>query len=296
MMIPGPQRLDESGLERILSTAARQTGASPEGLDLSAVVFADPYGLLGLLSLGLSAAYRKGQAWGLILPRDGKVRSYLDRTGSTRHLEQLFVLDGSPRTTIRTPKKAEAVLLEATPIRAIGDIHRVVARVKARTDRLLVSRLGYNVLAADRFTVALAEICQNIVDHSGSEGFVAAQSYASARPGDRPMIRLAVADVGMGVRRSLAARYASRHPGTWDDRTAVRLAFRRWVSRFDEPGRGLGLKLVAEMVRGWGGRLLLRSGTAAYAICPPWGPRPRRTGLPFFPGAQINIFLPHFHR
>jgi hypothetical protein len=64
------------------------------------------------------------------------------------------------------------------------------------------------------------------------------------------------------------------------------------VSRIDEPGRGLGLKLVAEMVRGWDGRLLLRSGTAAYAINPSWGPRPRRRGLAPFPGTQINIFLP----
>lgn len=292
MFLPGPPRLDEAGWERLLDRVLRQGTKRVEGLDLEGVRFIDPYGLLGLVAIGSSASFRRGQAWGLILPRSRDVRSFLVRTGSLLWLENTFVLlagigeagakDGG---VTRDPP-----LLEVTRILDAADVHRAVARVKGRTDRLLVGRLGYNALAADRFTVALAEICQNIVDHSESEGFVAANYLPSTR--GKGVVRLAVTDVGIGVRESLSGRYASLFPGSWDDRRAVRLAFQRHVSRISDPGRGLGLKLVAEMVRGWNGRLLLRSGTAAYAIHPSWGPRPRRRNLAPFPGTQINIFLP----
>lgn len=292
MFLEGPRRLDEAGLELILSLAERAGTTKVGGLDLKDLRFVDPYGLLGLLSIGSSSAYRKGQIWGLTPPERPAVRSFMKRAGAWKRLEDSFLVDrrweGEHREKVRG--EWETPLLEVTPVRDPSDVHRAVSRVKGRTDRLLVGKLGYNAMAADRFTVALAEICQNIVDHSESEGFVTAQYYPPDR--GRGTVRLAVTDVGVGVRRSLASRYAARFEKTWDDRTAVRLAFQRRVSRFDEPGRGLGLKLVAEMVRGWGGRMLLRSGTAAYAIHPGWGSRPRRSGLPPFPGTQINIFLP----
>lgn len=292
MFLPGPPRLDEAGWERLLDRVLREGPERVEGLDLGGLRFVDPYGLLGLVAIGASAAFRQGQAWGLILPRSRDVRSFLVRTGSLLWLENTFVVSAGTGETGTEDGSAskDPPLLGVTRILDAADVHRAVARIKGRTDRLLVERLGYNALAADRFTVALAEICQNIVDHSESEGFVAAHYLPSAR--GRGVVRLAVTDVGVGIRESLSRRYASRFPGSWDDRRAVRLAFQRHVSRVPDPGRGLGLKLVAEMVRGWNGRLLLRSGTAAYAIHPSWGPRPRRRDLASFPGTQINVFLP----
>jgi hypothetical protein len=294
MFLPGPPRLDEAGWERLLARASKEEASRLDGVDLGDVRFADPYGLLGLIALGASSRYRRGQAWGLILPRDRDVISFFERSGALSWLEKFFILADSPRTGTRLAARAPAdpPVLEVAHVKDVADIHRAVARVKGRADRLIIGGLGYNSLAADRFTVALAEICQNIVDHSEGEGFVMARLMPPGRGGGRRMVRLAVVDAGIGVRRSLAGRYASRFPDSWDDRKAVRLAFQRHVSRLDEAGRGLGLKLVAEMIRGWGGRLLFRSGTAAFAISPPWGPRPRRSGLAPFPGTQINVFLP----
>jgi hypothetical protein len=294
MFLPGPPRLDEAGWERMLARAAREKVSNLEGVDLSDVRFVDPYGLLGLIALGSSSRFRRGQVWGLILPRDREVISFLERSGALSWFEKFFVLADSSQAGARPSARVSAAppLIEVAHVKEVADVHRAVARVKGRTDRLIIGGLGYNSLAADRFTVALAEICQNIIDHSEGEGFVMAQLMPPGRKGGRGMVRLAVVDSGIGVRRSLAGRYASRFPGSWDDRKAVRFAFQRHVSRFDEAGRGLGLKLVAEMIRGWGGRLLLRSGTAAFAISPPWGPRPRRSGLAPFPGTQINVFLP----
>lgn len=297
MLVRAPHRLDEVGVEILFTAIARCSPAVPEGIDCSGVLFADPCGILALLAIGASGAYRSARAWGLTLPRNTGVLSYLERCGARELLEDCYVVEGRPAAGAERHHASgqEPVLLEVNLIREATDIHRTVARIKARADLLLVSRLGYSALAADRFTVAMAEICQNIVDHSGSSGLAAAQCYLPRASGGVPEIRFAVADVGIGVRASLSPRYAGRFPGAWDDRAAVRLAFQRGVTRCDDPDRGLGLKIVAEMVRGWGGRLRLRSGTAAFSVGHSTGGQLGSCDLPAFPGTQVAIRLPHAH-
>lgn len=293
MLVTAPDRLDARGVEILLASAAALDSRVPDGLDCSGVRFADPCGILALLAVGISGPYRRHRAWGLIPPRDPGVLSYLERCGALELSRSLFVVEGPLQEAAGRPRSPpqEPVLLDVTLIREAEDIHRSVARIKARADLLLVSRLGYSSLAADRFTVAMAEICQNIVDHSGSPGLAAAQCYIPARGGGLPEIRLAVADVGIGVRASLAPRYAGRFPGAWDDRTAVDLAFHTGVTRCEDPDRGLGLKAVAGMVRAWSGLLRLRSGTAAYSLGPGMTPK-SGAGLAAFPGTQISIRIP----
>jgi hypothetical protein len=288
MLVPAPPSLDEAGAEELLERLARLP-RPPEAIDCSTVRFADPCGALMLVAIGLSAPFRGGHAWGLALPRERAVCSWLARSGVLRLLEEHFVVDGtSGEEAARRDADRDPVLLEAALVRDGADIHRAVARIKARADLLLVSRLGYSGLAADRFTVAMAEICQNAVDHSGSPGVALAQCYL--RAGGGPEIRLAVADVGIGVRASLAPRYAGGYPGTWDDRAAIGLAFESGVTGSGDPDRGLGLAAVADLVRAWGGALRLRSGTAARVV----GAHPtERGGLPSFPGTQVSIRLPH---
>lgn len=292
MILPAPSRLDEAGAEALLDRIARLS-CVPDAIDCAGIRFADPYGMLVLLAVGLSAPYRRGRAWGLILPRDPAVLAWFERCGARRLLEKLFIVDETA-TDDDTPRRdsgRDPVLLEVALVREGADVHRAVARIKARADLLLVSRLGYSGLAADRFTVAMAEVCQNVVDHSGGPGLALAQCYL--RAGGGPEIRLAVADVGIGVRASLAPRYADRLPGSWDDRSAVRLAFRRGVTGSGDPDRGLGLAAVADMVRAWGGTLRLRSGTAACEV----GAHPgERVGLTPFPGTQVDIRLPQAER
>jgi hypothetical protein len=292
MLVTAPPRLDESGAEELLSRIARLP-AVPEAIDCSQVRFVDPSGVLALLSVGLSAPYRRERAWGLALPRDPAVLSWLERCGARRLIDELFVVAGAPQDGGPAPRDQgrDPVLLDLSLVREGADIHRAVARIKGRADLLLVSRLGYSGLAADRFTVALSELCQNVVDHSGSPGLALAQCYQ--RAGGETEIRLAVADVGVGVRASLSPRYAAGHVGAWDDRAAIRLAFQSGVTGTGNPDRGLGLAAVADMVRAWGGALRLRSGTAACTV----GARPsERTGLAAFPGTHVSIRLPQADR
>jgi len=288
MLVPAPTHLDEAGAEELLDRLARLTRV-PEAIDCSAVRFADPCGTLMLAAIGMSAPFRRGRAWGLVLPREPAVRAWLARCGARRLLEELFVVAGpDDGEEARRGADRDPVLLEAAFVSEGADIHRAVARIKARADLLLVARLGYSGLAADRFTVAMAEVCQNVVDHSGSAGVALAQCYAHAAGG--PEVRLAVADVGIGVRASLGPRYAGGFPGAWDDRAAIGLAFVSGVTGSGDPDRGLGLAAVADLVRAWGGALRLRSGSAARVV----GAHPsERAGLPHFPGTQVSIRLPH---
>jgi hypothetical protein len=292
MLVAAPPRLDEAGAEELLDRIARLGGA-PDAIDASGIRFVAPYGVLVLLAIGLSAPYRNGRAWGLVLPREPAVLCWLERCGALRQIEQLFIVDrpAAPDEEDRPDGGRDPVLLEVSVVREGADVHRAVARIKARADLRLVSKLGYSGLAADRFTVAMAEVCQNVVDHSGGPGLALAQCYV--RAGSGPEIRLAVADIGIGVRASLAPRYADRLPHSWDDRTAVRLAFRRGVTGSGDPDRGLGLAAVADMVRAWGGALRLRSGTASCEV----GAHPgERSGLAAFPGTQVAITLPQADR
>ncbi|HWR97577.1 MAG TPA: ATP-binding protein [Candidatus Methanoperedens sp.] len=289
MRLISPPVLDEAGAEELLGRIS-QLPRAPEAIDCSGVRFADPCGALLLAAIGLSAPFRREQAWGLVLPREPAVRSWLARCGVQHLLEESFIVDAGAGDDDEGPRVRERdpVLLEAALVREGADIHRAVARIKARADLLLVSQLGYSGLAADRFTVAMAEICQNAVDHSGSPGVALAQCYLHA--GGGPEIRLAVADVGIGVRASLAPRYAARFPGAWSDRAAIGLAFESGVTGSGDPDRGLGLAAVTDLVHAWGGTLRLRSGTAARVV----GAHPsERAGLPHFPGTQVTIRLPH---
>lgn len=288
MLVTAPHNLDEAGAEELVDRLVRLTRI-PEAIDCSAVRFADPCGALMLVAIGMSAAFRRGRVWGLVLPRAPAVRLWLVRSGVQPLLEELFVVAGTGGEREEwSDGGRDPVLLEAALVREGADIHRAVARIKARADLLLVSRLGYSGLAADRFTVAMAEVCQNVVDHSGSAGVALAQCYLHA--GGGPEIRLAVADVGIGVRASLGPRYADGFPGAWDDRTAIALAFKSGVTGSGDPDRGLGLAAVADLVRAWGGDLRLRSGMAARVV----GAHPsERARLPHFPGTHVSIRLPH---
>ena len=288
MLLSLPPRFDAAGVEGLLHAARRRGPVA--GIDCSAVRFIDPCGTLALLAVGLAASWRGGRAWGLVLPRDPGPRGWLERCGARAILERAFLVEGPPED-LDGRDSAQPTLLEVAVVRTPDEVRRAVGRLKARADLLLVTRLGYSPLTADRLSVALAELLQNAVDHSGSPGLAAAQWYPHG-PAGVPELRIAVADAGVGVRESLAGRYA-HGADRWDDATAVRTVFLEGVSRFADQGRGLGLKAVAAMVRGWGGSLRLRSGTAAGGVVPGGPGNAPCNGLAHFPGTQVDVIVPH---
>jgi hypothetical protein len=196
-----------------------------------------------------------------------------------------------------TARKAQGggsdVLLEITPIRSVDDVHSVVDAVQSRAGAILSRELHYPVAASVQFSVMLSEVCQNIIEHSESDGWVAAQRYDWKTRLGRKVVVIAVMDLGVGFRGSMASEHATRFAERWSDSAALQGAFLQGKSRFADPGRGQGLQQIRKQARRWNGQVTIRSGTARIADVPEWSDRaPLEEGLTELPGAQIGIVLP----
>lgn len=135
--------------------------------------------------------------------------------------------------------------------------------------------------------MALSEVCQNIIEHSETTGFVGIQKYFFQRI-RKNVVEIAVMDTGIGFKESLSRRFSFK-----DDLTAIEKALLQGASRYEDEGRGHGLAGLRRFVTEWNGKLSIRSGTAKASILPEWAwGKKREVNLTPFPGAQINILLP----
>ncbi len=249
----------------------------------------DPYGMVGLLAAG-EVAGRGGDRPVLQLPDSAEVGSYLARMGFLRQAERLFELHGA--THARRDGGSD-VLLEITPVGSHADVHEVVERVQGAATVILAKQLHYPPSAVVQFSVILSEVCQNILEHANAGGWVAAQTYNFARRLGRKVAVIAVMDLGVGFRGSLASGQAARWGERWGDAAALEAAFLHGITRFPDPGRGQGLQQIRKQVGRWGGKFAIRSGTAEIADIPEWDDTPPlQEKLPPFPGSQICIMLP----
>ncbi|HHT9124140.1 MAG TPA: hypothetical protein ACFYEF_14850, partial [Candidatus Wunengus sp. YC63] len=89
------------------------------------------------------------------------------------------------------------VLLEITPIEKSDDIHFIVGKVKGRAHAILARHLHYDERAINGFIVALSEVCQNIIEHSETKGFVGIQKY-HFQSMNKNVVKIAVMDTGIG--------------------------------------------------------------------------------------------------
>ncbi len=259
--------------------------------DAHSVQWASPYGLLGLLVAGQTAVERGGQRPQLTIPTDRDVLHYWGRTGFFEYGGEWFEVHGKvPRVAV---SRSSEVLLEITPVRGADDVHGVVSIIQERAAAILSAELGLEATATMGFGMALSEACQNIVEHAGTSGWVAVQTYHWRRRLGRRVVIIAVADAGMGFRRSLEASQAGRYGDRWGDATALEAALIQGASRFRDPGRGQGLGGIRRYLNRWNGKFSIRSGTARIAIVPNWDDDiPLADGLPPFPGSQMLQIIP----
>ena len=260
-------------------------------VDSHAVQWASPYGLLGLLVAGQATVERGCPRPQLAIPTDKDVVHYWARTGFFDYAGEWFEIHGKfPRIS---PARSSDVLLEITPVRGADDVHGVVSAIQERAAAILSGELGLEAKATMGFGMALSEACQNIVEHAGTSGWVAVQSYHWRRRLGRRVVVIAVADAGIGFRRSLEATQSGRFGDRWGDAAALEAAFVHGVSRFRDPGRGQGLGGIRRYLNRWDGKLSIRSGTARISMNPGWDDDiPLADGLPVFPGSQILQIVP----
>jgi anti-sigma regulatory factor (Ser/Thr protein kinase) len=281
--------------DRTLDTLAAGLGEwpPPEGLllDARATHWASPYGLTALLSLGQAIQEARLATPRLTVPDSEDVRSYWGRAGFFHAAAECFELVGKlPRKSSDAPSD---VLLPVTPVRAAEDVHHVVGRIQERAQRILLSELNLEAKATMGFAMALSEACQNIVEHAGTGGWVAVQTYNWRKRLGRKVVVIAVSDSGIGFRRSLEPTEAKKVGDRWGDGAALELALLHNVSRFRDPGRGQGLAGIRRYLGRWQGKVSVRSGTARLAVVPAWDDDvPLAEHLPFFPGSQVQITIP----
>lgn len=257
-------------------------------IDLTEAAFIDPCGMVGILEIG-EVLKSTGLKKALRLPRSEEVLKYLERMDFFKFADDYFELDPpKPKLSGKYLRSSYSdVLLEITPIEKSDDIHFIVGRVKERAHSILAKHLNYSERAIHGFIVALSEVCQNIVEHSGNRGFVGIQKYHFQNM-DKNIVKIAVMDTGIGFKNSLSDRFLLRN-----DLHAIEKALIEGASRYVDEGRGHGLAAVKRFVNQWKGKLSIRSGTARLSIIPKWSRgKEKEFGLTHFPGAQINIMLP----
>jgi anti-sigma regulatory factor (Ser/Thr protein kinase) len=290
-LLSAPETLDDRGFETLVNGWAGAEGGRLL-LDARHVRWVSPYGILGLLAAGAAWQERWGERPLLQPPENRDVASYLARVQFYEAAHDVFDFEGHVRR--RAAAESEK-LLEVTAIRSHQDVHDVVDRVKDRAAVILGSRLNYPPRAVLDFSVILSEVCQNIVEHAGTEGWVSAQTYNWKQRLGRQVVVIAVMDMGMGFQGSLAREHAQRFGDRWSDDTALEQAFFYGASRYRDPGRGQGLQGIRKQVSRWNGLFTVRSGTAQIAEVPDWlDKEPLIGGLPDFPGAQIQVVLPQY--
>lgn len=267
---------------------ALHTFREAQEIDLHGVTFIDPYGMVGLLEIG-EILKSKGVQKTLLLPESEEVLKYLERMDFFRFADGYFTLRPSqPQISEKYLRNQSSdVLLEITPIEKSDDIHFIVGKVKGRAHAILAKHLHYDERAINGFIVALSEVCQNIIEHSETKGFVGIQKYHFQNL-DKNVVKIAVMDIGIGFRMSLSERFSLK-----SDLEAIEKALLHGASRYTEKGRGHGLAAVRRFVNQWNGKLSIRSGTGKLSIIPQWAwGREKEPSLAHFPGAQINILLP----
>ncbi|MEO6446510.1 MAG: ATP-binding protein [Gemmatimonadaceae bacterium] len=287
-VITVPPSLDDHTFEQVLEQLAPLPVDQKVLIDARHTRWSSPYGLTALLTL----AQTRGVQAAFTGPETEETASYWQRAGFYRYAEELFEMHGHvPRT--RTSAAESNVLLEITAVAKSDDVHDVVERIQTKAQQILVNELNLDPMATMRFAMTLSEVCQNIVEHAQTTGWVAVQSYRYRQRLGRRVVVIAVCDAGIGFRRSLESAQGRKLSDRWDDAMALEDAVIRGVSRFRDPGRGQGLAGVRRYVGRWDGKLSVRSGTACISIVPSWDDDvPLREQLSPLPGAQVQITIP----
>jgi anti-sigma regulatory factor (Ser/Thr protein kinase) len=257
-------------------------------IDLRGITFIDPYGMVGLLEVGEFSKSEDNQKT-LRLPDSEEVLKYLERMDFFISADRYFILEPpQPEISVKYLRSFDSdVLLEITLIERSDDIHFIVGKVRDRSHAILTKHLHYDENTINNFIVALSEVCQNIIEHSGYKGFVGIQKYHFQNL-NKNVVKIAVMDIGIGFRKSLSERFVLK-----DDLEAIEKGLLHGASRFSDKGRGHGLSAVRRFVKQWNGKISIRSGTAKLSIIPEWSKgRAKERGLINFPGAQVNIMLP----
>ncbi|HVB25111.1 MAG TPA: ATP-binding protein [Ktedonobacteraceae bacterium] len=246
-------------------------------LDLAPVTWVHPYGAISLLGICryIRQLTRKPvRLTGL----QTQIHAYLRRIDFFKYdPETVYTTDPFNPLCELGRSSSSSNVLELFPIRTSEDVYAVAARARRILAYWFDKNSSYNI---DKIVVLLAEACSNIVDHSGDSGIVIVQKYDHKQYVE---IKLAISDLGQGIRRSLIAV----HGEISNTSTGyIEQALSGLSARTGQRG-GQGLGAIQRIATENGGSLYIRSEMGSVLA--------QATGmiaqdnLCFFPGTQIAI-------
>lgn len=256
----------------------RAVADTNEPLDMSAIRFVRPYGVIALVNVARAHQAQTGEP--LTLTRvPSRVHQYLERVDLFRVMGDLVRVD-TPLTERFDRVQVAPKLLELSPVRDTADMLAVITRAEAIFAYWL-PRAHLNGLMH-----ILSELCANIYQHSNDpRGVVLVQTHEAVSKG-AVRVRVALADAGVGVRANLRACCGEQGEAP----LPYLLQALTGVTSRDSGRGGLGLRTVQRVVRESDGYIWLRSETAAVHIDAA-GNRHTYDGLPYVRGTQLAVEL-----
>lgn len=225
---------------------------SRDYLNLEECKFVDPFGLV-TIACQAQFAVRRGQTT-YSIPRERTVAIYQERMRLPRVLENEFGLHPTQMHEVREHDQQE-ILSELTVFSNWSQVEPMATMV--------LDRLDASEDSAQAIWLCLAEACENVGEHSGARGFVAAQTYQRGQPDE--YVVLAVGDTGFGIRATLRRAF----PNIVDDHEALSLVIKGGHSGIvEDPDRGTGIHSMITAVKELGGRAVLRTGSQSVSIYP----------------------------
>lgn len=241
------------------------------------VSFVHPYGAVMLLGLCRYLGRVTHFPLRLINIRHD-VHAYLRRIDFFESAEtNAYTTDPFSEAEDYSRSAASSGVLELVQTRTAADIYQIVGSAR----RILAYWLNGAHHEIDQIVTMLAEVCGNAVDHSRDVGFVMIQKYDHRQYVE---VKLAIADLGIGIRESLTAVHTDLR-----DSSAgyIRQALSGLSSRVGPRG-GQGLPAISRIATASGGSLHIRSETGLVQIFGT-GAITAHDNLPYFPGTQIGI-------
>ncbi len=280
LQVPNVLASRSGELESLFELLRLVTPESKLSLDMSHVSWVYPYGLLGLIAFVHLATKRTRSKLSLLGIRDD-VCSYLERVDFFTHCREWIQGDLTMSVSRLGRSDSSTRLLEVEPIRNETDIYKMTVRTRG----IVQEWLNWGQSEQNQLIAILSEMCDNVLEHSGSTGHVAIQTYR------RPLlnhvqIRIAVSDLGRGIPSSLKRRYKQLR-GT--DVDLIRAALEGRSAR----GRnitGNGFQQVRKIIASGRGALFVRSLTGAVAVSNS-GEAGVWQNLIAIPGTQVSIVL-----
>lgn len=224
-------------MDAMLSDLRQSMRGDTAVVDFSQIEFIRPAHMVGVAARA-HLAQSFGQPFRLVCPTSRDPGVYAARMHLNSILDDLDADHELPYVIDRS----NSGLLEVSRVATPDDVRHLAALVHSKVrdvDRYLAGALFES----------LCELGANVCEHSGTVGFVAAQTMPGLH-----QLRFAVADSGSGLQETLAFR------GATSDRDAIGLAL-DGVSRFDAPDRGGGLRQTAALVNQLDGSVYVATGT-----------------------------------